>query len=162
MSFDWLPSWYVPGLPLVEDALNALLEPLFPTDVAQPVEVANQLPDGVMETGWVGRLLIITRFGGAADLRADQAAVQIAAVTSRRGDSLVLNGFVRDVLLSINDPIDIELPDGRIVTLTDAVETTGPEEILGEDYDERIVPSTFLLTFDNPLHTPDYSGHLGL
>nr|WP_052741232.1 hypothetical protein [Mycobacterium sp. UM_NZ2] len=161
MSFDWLPTWYVPGLPWVEDAITALLQPLFPTDVSRPVEVVNQLPDAVMETGWVGRLLIITRFGGAADIRADQAAVQIAAVTNRRDESLVLNGFVRDVLPSINDPIEIELPDGHLATLTAAMETAGPEEIPGEEYDERIVPSTFLFTFDNPLHTPDYSDHLG-
>ena len=94
-------------------------------------------------------------------MRRDQAAVQIAAVTNRRVESVALNGFVRDVVVCIDDDIDIVLPDGRTLTLTSAAESSGPEEIPGEEYDERIVPSTFLFTFDNPLQTPDYSDHLG-
>lgn len=161
MSVDWLPSWYQLGLSIVDDALKALLQPLFPTSVTSPVRVINELPDGVLDTGWIGRLLLITRFGGAADIRRDQAAVQLASITNARTDSLLLNGFVRDVLVCIDSPIDIELPDGRLMTITGAMETTGPEEVPGADYDERIVTSTFLLTFDNPLGTPDYSDHLG-
>lgn len=161
MSLDWLPAWYQPGLPIVDDTVKALMQPLFPTNVTNPVRVINELPDDVLETGWIGRLLLITRFGGGADIRRDQAAVQLAAITNSRTDSLLLNGFIRDMLLCIDSPIDIELPDGRLVTLTGAMETTGPEEVPGAEYDERIVPSTFLLTFDNPLHTPDYSNHLG-
>ncbi len=161
MTVAWLPGWYEPGAPMVEDAIKALFAPLFPTGVDGAVTVINQLPDDMFYTGWKGRLLYIARVGGAADMRRDQAVVQIAAVTNSRTDSLLINGFVRDVLVCIDDPIDVEMPDGQIATIIDATETGGPEEVAGADYDERICPSTFLFTFDNPLHIPDYSNHLG-
>ena len=165
MTLAWLPNWYRPGLPLAEDAVKALLAPLFPTTVTDPggpVQVINQLPDEMFGTGWMGRLLYIARFGGAADIRRDQAAIQIAAATNSRTESLILNGFVRDVLVCIEDDVHVTLPDGRGATICDAKETTGPEEVPGVEFDERIVPSTFLFTFDNPLEIPDYSDHLGL
>ena len=161
MTIPWLPDWYTPGLPLAEDAVKALFVPLFPTGVPGAVQVVNQLPDGMFDTGWAGRILFVARFGGAADIRRDQAAIQLAAATNSRTDSLVLNGFVRDVLLCIDDDVYVALPDGRGATICEVKETTGPEEVPGVEFDERIVPSTFLFTFDNPLETPDYSDHLG-
>lgn len=158
---DWLPAWYEPAAATAEDAMKALFVPLFPTGVPGAVQVVNQLPDGVLDTGWSGRILFIARFGGAADIRVDQAAIQIAAITTSRNDSQLLNGFVRDMLSDIDDPIDVTLPSGRGATITEASEITGPEEIPGADYSELIIPSTFLITFDKPLHTPDYSDHLG-
>ncbi|BDY33159.1 phage tail termination protein [Mycolicibacterium mageritense] len=162
-TYPWLPDWYdVQGFPFAEGAVRALLEPLFPTNVDGAVEVVNQLPDAVLDTGWFGRILFIARFGGAGDIRKDQAAMQIAAITNSPTDSQVLTGFVRDVLVCVDDPIEVELEDGRAATITAVSEMTGPEEIPGLEYDERIVPSTFLFTFDNPLSTPDYSDHLGI
>lgn len=161
MTVPWLPAWYVAGLPMAEDALKALFVPLFPTGVTGAVEVVNQLPDAMLDTGWFGRILFVGRLGGVADVRRDQAAIQIAGITNSRSDSQLLNKFVRDVLLCIDDDIEIELEDGNTATITGAQEITGPEEVPGLEYDERIVPSTFVITFDNPLETPDYSDHLG-
>ncbi len=163
MTVPWLPNWYEPGLSPAEDAVMSLFQPLFPTGIPGAVEVINELPDGVLDTGWFGRLLYIARSGGAADVRRDQAPVQIAAITTSRSDSLVLNGFVRDILVPLEENVEVELSgDGRIVTIVSVEEITGPEEIPGQEYDERIIPATYLFTFDNPLATPDYSDHLGL
>ncbi|GAA2418127.1 phage tail termination protein [Mycolicibacterium llatzerense] len=159
----WLPAWYQPGLASAEDAVKSLFQPLFPTGVPGAVEVINELPDGVLDTGWFGRMLYIARSGGAANVRRDQAPVQIAAITTSRSDSLVLSGFVRDVLVPLEENVEVELSsDGRIVTIVGVEEISGPEEIPGQEYDERIIPSTYLFTFDNPLATPDYSDHLGV
>ncbi|MEX3644461.1 phage tail termination protein [Mycolicibacterium porcinum] len=161
MTVPWLPAWYETGLPIAEDAAKALMAPLFPTGVTGAVEVVNQLPDEMLDTGWIGRLLFLGRLGGVADVRRDQAVIQIAAITNARTDSLLLNKFVRDVLLCIDDEIEVELEDGTTATIIAAKEITGPEEVPGLEYDERIIPSTFIFTFDNPLETPDYSDHLG-
>lgn len=160
MTVAWLPTWYSSGLPLAEDAVKALFVPLFPIGVDGAVQVVNQLPDGALETGWRGHILFIARFGGAGKVRRDQAAIQIAAITNSRTDSLLLNGFARDMLTDAED-IEVTLPDGSVATIVTVAEITGPEEIPGAEYDERIVPSTFLFTFDTPLATPDYSAHLG-
>lgn len=162
-TYPWLPNWYeVPGFPLADGAVKALFVPLFPTGVEGQVEVVNQLPDAVLDTGWFGRILFVVRSGGAGDIRKDQAAMQVAAITNSPTDSQVLIRFIRDVLVSVEDPIEVELEDGDAATITAVSEMTGPEEIPGLEYDERIVPATFLFTFDNPLSTPDYSDHLGI
>ncbi|MFN3005140.1 hypothetical protein [Mycolicibacterium wolinskyi] len=158
---DWLPAWYQPGLPLAEDAVTALTQPLFPANVAGAVQVVNQLPDGMLDTGWRGRALFVTRFDGAADVRADQAAMQLAAITNSRTDSQILITFIRDMFVCVEDPIEVELEDGRTATITAIAETSGPEEVPGLEYDERIVTALFVFTFANPLETPDYSDHLG-
>lgn len=166
MTIPWLPDWYKPGLPIAEAATKALLAPLFPTGFGGAVQVEYQLPDAILDTGWAGRMLFVARFGGAADVRRDQAAIQLSAITNSQTDSQLLNGFVRDVLLCIDDDIEVEfeLPGGLSATATivDVREITGPEEVPGLEYDERIVPSAYMFTFDNPLETPDYSDHLGL
>lgn len=163
MTPPWLPAWYEPGLRIAEDAVQALFVPLFPTGVPGAVAVVNQLPDGTLTTGWTGRLLYIARFGGAAQLRRDQAAIQFGSITNNRNDSLQLDGFVRDMLASMaDDEIEVELPDGSVVSIAGVTETNGSEEVPGAEYDERIVTSTHLFTFDIPLHTPDYSEYLGI
>ena len=58
---DWLPAWYEPAVATAEDAMKALFVPLFPTGVPGAVQVVNQLPDGVLDTGWSGRILFIPR-----------------------------------------------------------------------------------------------------
>lgn len=162
-TYPWLPNWYeVPGFPLAESAGKALFAPLFPTGFDGAVQVVNQLPDAVLDTGWSGRILFLARFGGAGDIRKDQAAMQVAAITNSPTESQALIRFIRDVLVCVEDPIEVELEDGDVVTITAVSEMTGPEEIPGLEYDERIVPATFLFTFDNPLSTPDYSDHLGI
>ena len=88
--------------------------------------------------------------------------MQIAAITNSPTDSQALIRFIRDLLVCVEDPIEVELEDGDAATITAVREITGPEEIPGLEYDERIVPATFLFTFDNPLSTPDYSDHLGI
>lgn len=159
----WLPDWYAPGLRIAEDAVRALFAPLFPTDVPGAVEVINQLPDDALGTGWSGRLLYIARFGGAAQLRRDQAAIQFGSITNARNDSLLLDGFVRDMLASLcDDETEVALPGGQVVTIVEVGETNGSEEVPGAEYDERIVTSTHLFTFDIPLETPDYSRYLGI
>lgn len=164
MTVPWLPDWYqAAGLRIAEDTVRALFQPLFPSAVPGAVEVVNQIPDGTLDTGWTGRLLYVARFGGAAHLRRDQAAIQTASITNDRNDSLTLDGFVRDMLQSIaDDETEVELPDGRVVSIAGVTETNGPEEVPGTEYDERIVTSTHLFTFDIPLETPDYSGYLGI
>lgn len=162
-TYPWLPNWYeVPGFPLADSAAQALFAPLFPTGIDGAVEVVLQLPDAVLDTGWFGRILFIARGGGAGDIRKDQAAMQVAAITNSPTESQALIRFIRDVLVCVEDPIEVELEDGDVVTITAVSEMTGPEEIPGLEYDERIVPATFLFTFDNPLSTPDYSDHLGI
>ena len=162
-TYPWLPNWYeVPGFPLAESAVKALFVPLFPTGVDGAVEVVNQLPDGIVDTGWFGRMLFVARGDGVGDIRKDQAAMQIAAITNSPTDSQALIRFIRDLLVCVEDPIEVELEDGDAATITAVREITGPEEIPGLEYDERIVPATFLFTFDNPLSTPDYSDHLGI
>ncbi len=164
MTIPWLPDWYVPGWPSAEDAVKALYRPVFPTGVAGAVQVVNQLPDDELDTGWQGRLLFVARAGGATvSVRHDQAAMQIAAITDSRADSLILAGFVRDINTSIeDDEIEVELDNGSVVTITEVTEIAGPEEVPGIEYDERIIPATYLFTFAYPLETPDYSGYLGL
>ncbi len=164
MTIEWLPSWYVPGWPSAEDAVKALYRPVFPTGVAGAVRVVNELPDDEAGTGWTGRILFIARAGGATvSVRHDQAAMQIAAITDSRADSLILSGFVRDINTSIeDDEIEVELDNGTVATITEVLEIAGPEEVPGMEYDERIIPATYLVTFANPLETPDYSGYLGL
>lgn len=164
MAIPWLPNWYVPSWPSAEDAVLALYRPLFPTGVGGAVQVVNQLPDDEASTGWTGRILFVARAGGAAvTVRHDQAAMQIAAITDSRADSLILSGFVRDINTSIeDDEIEVELAGGSVATITEVTEIAGPEEVPGMEYDERIIPATYLFTFANPLETPDYSGYLGL
>lgn len=163
MTIPWLPDWYVPGWPVAEDAVKALFISTLPADVPGAVDVVNQLPDNDLGTGWTGRLLYVARAGGAiTTARHDQAAMQLAAITNTRADSLTLQGFVRDVLTCIGDnEVDVELSDGSIVTITDVVEIAGPEEVPGVEYDELIVPGTYLFTFTSPLETPDYSRYIG-
>lgn len=163
MTVPWLPDWYVvPGWPSAEDAVKALFAPMFPA-VPDGVQVVNQLPDDEAGTGWAGRILFIARGGGATvSPRHDQAAMQLAAITGSRADSLLLSGFVRDICDSIkDDQTEVELDDDTIATITEVVEIAGPEEVPGMEYDERIIPATYLFTFANALQTPDYSRYIG-
>ncbi|SHT86080.1 Uncharacterised protein [Mycobacteroides abscessus subsp. bolletii] len=153
---SWLPAWYTVRSVMVEDALTAMFKPLLPT-----VQVVNQLPDGTLDTGWTGRLLYIARGGGGITVRHDEAPALIASITNSRTDSNSLIGWVRDVLSCVEDEIDIDMPDGTTAQITEVREVSGPEEVPGAEYDERIVPATFAFTFATPLEMPDYSRYLG-
>lgn len=152
-----LPDWYEGGDEDIEDAICDYFEWLL-----EDVYVCTWLPTGHYTPGsseGTQPTLRIWRQPGRFDpcLRADEALIQIAAITPTRAQSWRLIGFVRRML---DDDVfagfAIPRKDGSKTVFRKSEEWVGPQLVPERVVDDKFVPVTYKIQKREPIGLPNY------
>lgn len=149
------PAEYSGGFDDAEAVVRDFLKPALALLDANP-EVYAWLPANYHEKL---PLVSVARSTGVGDwdVGVDRPQVEIMAICASRADSVALNEYIRQMMMAYRRGGPVKRANGSKSVIAGVEEVVGPELLQATDWDERIVPSTFIVELKKTADTATYA-----